>query len=84
MKLNCAYTITDGVLKGTILEPTFCFIGVKYPHRKTKDLYCPPLKDVKVWHCCQCDTDFKTEELEAHLIKHAGKLVKRCKEIENG
>jgi len=61
------------------------FIAVKYPHRKTEDLYIPPIKtkdkEIKTWHCCQesCpNPDFEggIDALLQHLLIHKGQLLK--------
>ena len=44
-KIRLYYQIEDGSLAGTILKPAMAFLAVKYPHRKTKDLYVPPMVD---------------------------------------
>ena len=88
-EIRAYYEIVGGPLTGTVLEPIFAFIAVKYPHRKTKDLYVPPIKDTNKclshpWHCCQetcSERDFHggLEELIKHLALHAGRLLKRRK-----
>jgi len=84
-RISTVYRIEGGILDGVEIEPIFAFIGVKYPHRKTKDLYVPPIKtaekEVKTWHCCQdnCPTpDFegKIDALVEHLMLHKGRLLK--------
>lgn len=78
-KIKEQWVIEDGELRGTVLEPIMAFVGVLYPHRKTKDLYIPPIKDKnEKWHCCQeCSSpDFETEKLMEHLKLHAGRLLK--------
>lgn len=78
-KLRMQYIVEGGALSGTIIEPVLGFFGVTYPHRKTKDLYIPPMKDGEDnWHCCQgCEhPDFTTKEFLDHLEKHAGRLLK--------
>jgi hypothetical protein len=86
MKLSTIYRINDGVLAGTEIEPIMGFISVKYPHRKTKDLYIPPMeangKKVETFHCCQenCkQPDFgeTIDDLVKHLELHMGRLVKK-------
>ncbi len=87
--INQYYEIEDGPLAGTILEPIFAFLAVKYPHRKTKDLYVPPMPDDKLmithpWHCNQenCpEPNFhgNLEVLVEHLKLHAGRLLKKGK-----
>lgn len=89
VKISTYYKIEDGVLAGTILEPIFAFVAVQYPHRKTKDLYVPPMRDdekhiTHSWHCCQenCpEPDFHggIPELVEHLILHAGRLIKKAR-----
>lgn len=88
-KITQYYLIEDGPMAGVILEPIFATLAVKYPHRKTKDLYVPPMKDAKrgkksYWHCCQPDCpnpEFKggLEELIEHLKLHAGRFLKKSK-----
>ena len=82
-KIQLIYRIEEGILARTEIEPIMSFFAVKYPHRKTKDLYLPPLKigkkKSKKWHCCQrgCPTpDFEgtIEALIEHLMIHKGKL----------
>jgi len=80
-KITRLCRIETGVLAGTEIEFFMSFVGAKYPHRKTKDLYFPPTKVVKTWHCCQegCKTpDFEGgfEALIDHLMLHKGKLLK--------
>ena len=88
-KIRSYYEIEDGLLKGTILEPIMAFIAVKYPHRKTKDLYIPPIEDdnkkvTHSWHCCQdnCEEPNFYGGLDAllkHIELHAGRLIKRAR-----
>ena len=85
------YLIKSGELEGTIIEPMFAFITVKYPHRKTKDLYNPPYTDDKKklthpWHCNQpnCPNDIFYGDLSAlleHLKLHAGKSLKKVESL---
>jgi len=85
-KITHYLRVEDGPLAGTILEPILAFIAVKYPHRKTKDLYVPPIQNDKKkitspWHCCQetcAERDFLggLEELVEHLKLHAGRSLK--------
>lgn len=84
-KLRNLYRIEGGVLNGTEIEPIMAFIAVKYPHRKSKDLYVPPMKsgnkEIKTWHCCQenCPTpEFEggLDALMEHLMLHKGRLLK--------
>jgi hypothetical protein len=84
-KLRQLYRIEGGVLDGTEIEPCMALILVKYPHRKTKDCYVPPMKsgkkEFKAWHCCQenCpNPDFKggIDALLEHLMLHRGRLLK--------
>lgn len=84
-KIRLIYRIEGGILNGTEIEPIMSMIAVKYPHRKTKDLYIPPLKmrnkEYKNWHCCQdnCpNPDFKggIDKLIEHLMLHKGRLLK--------
>ena len=71
------------MLAGTEIEPILAFLSVRYPHRKTRDLYVPPAnKESRVWHCCQenCpQPEFEggVAALLKHLEVHAGKLIKR-------
>ena len=83
MKIVQLYRIEDGFLAGTEIEPIMGFVAVKYPHRKTKDLYVPPMKigdkETKTFHCCQenCEQpDFEgtIDALGKHLEIHAGRL----------
>lgn len=85
MKLRTIYRIEEGILAGTEIEPIFAFLGVLYPHRKTKDLYVPPMKtaekEIKTWHCCQepCpNPDFEggLDALVEHLMLHKGRLLR--------
>jgi len=84
-KLRMQYIVEGGILDGTIIEPIMAFVAVKYPHRKTKDLYVPPIKsgdkEIKTWYCCQrgcTNPDFEggMSELIEHLMFHKGKLLK--------
>jgi len=81
-KISQIYRIEDGILAGTEISPFMSFLLVKYPHRKTQDCYIPPMivkdKEVKTWHCCQCDADFEGEfdTLIEHLMLHKGRLLK--------
>ncbi len=84
-KIRTVYRIEGGLLNGTEIEAIMAFLSVRYPHRKTRDLYIPPMrvgdKETKTWYCCQkqCPTpDFEggIEALVAHLMLHKGKLVK--------
>lgn len=87
VKVRQVFRIEGGILNGTEIEPILAFISVKYPHRKTKDLYIPPFeadgKKGKTWHCCQeCETpEFEggMKELMAHLLLHKGRLLKPWK-----
>lgn len=90
--MNVSYItrINDGNLVGTELETVMGMLAVKYPHRKTKNLYVPPMKteekEIKTWHCCQenCkQPDFEDgiDALLAHLELHAGRLFKRLKPV---
>ncbi len=84
------YQIESGPLNGTVIEPIKGLIGVRYPHRKTKDLYIPPIQDDKrgltvPWHCCQenCkEPDFlgNIESLVEHAMIHAGRALKKVKQ----
>ncbi len=84
MELRTIYRIEDGILAGTEIEPVLGLVCVKYPHRKTPDLYVPPMKagdkETKTWHCCQdcAQPDFEggIEALVDHLMLHKGRLVK--------
>jgi hypothetical protein len=85
MKIQTVYRIEDGILKDTEIEPISGFVGVKYPHRKSRDLYVPPMKtnekEIKTWHCCQenCkspDFEGNMDALLDHLLLHKGKLLK--------
>lgn len=90
-KLRVYYEVTHGPLAGTVMEPIGAFIAVKYPHRKTKDLYVPPISDERKgvtssWHCCQAncpEPDFHgaIKELLIHLELHAGRLLKKRKAV---
>ncbi len=84
-RVSTIYLIEDGVLRGTELSPIMAFLSVKYPHRKTKDLYVPPSKigdkEIKIWHCCQkgcLKPDFEggLDALIKHLMLHKGRLLK--------
>ena len=84
-KLRTQYVVEGGILNGTIIEPVLAFLSVKYPHRKTKDLYVPPMKvkgkEIKSWHCCQelcSNPDFEggIDALIDHLMLHKGRLLK--------
>ena len=83
--IRTIFRIEGGILDGTELESIFAFLSVRYPHRKTPDLYVPPLKteekEIKTWHCCQenCpNPDFEggMDALIKHLMFHKGRLVK--------
>lgn len=84
MKISTIYRIEDGILAGTEIEPIMAFVAVKYPHRKTKDCYIPPMKangkETKTWHCCQeCqnpDFEGNLNALVEHLMLHKGRLLK--------
>ncbi len=80
MKLRTIYRIEDGILAGTEIEPIMGTVCVKYPHRKTPDLYVPPMKETKTWHCCQecAHPDFEggINALLDHLLLHKGRLLK--------
>lgn len=82
--IRLCYHIESGPLEGTIFEPMMAFVGVKYPLRKTKDLYVPPMPDEEKgltypWHCCQdCkNPDFHggIEALVTHAMLHAGRSL---------
>lgn len=84
-RIRTMYRIEGGILDGTEIEPIMGFIAVKYPHRKSKDLYVPPMKtekkEVKTWHCCQdncANPDFKggIDALVDHLMLHKGRLLR--------
>ena len=82
-KLSLFYRVNEGAIAGTIIEPlSAAFVAVQYPHRKTKDLYIPPIDGKqKTWHCCQegCpNPDFETSQLLEHLETHAGRLIKKA------
>ena len=85
IKVRNIYRIENGILTGTELEFIMAFLAVRYPHRKTPDLYVPPIKtkdkEIKTWHCCQdnCpNPDFEggIDALLEHLMIHKGKLVR--------
>jgi len=85
VKISTIYRIEDGILAGTEIEPFMAFVAVKYPHRKTKDLYVPPMeangKKIETWHCCQencANPDFEggLDVLVKHLMLHKGRLLK--------
>ena len=74
--------IKDGPLAGTIIEQTFAFLMVRYPHRKRPDLYIamkPKEGEAPSVHCVQecAAPDFSPSELSAHLERHAGKLIRK-------
>ena len=84
-KIKTVYRIEDGILNGTEIESIMGFLLVKYPHRKSQDLYVPPMKtkdkEIKPWHCCRdnCPSpDFEggLDNLVDHLMLHKGKLLK--------
>ena len=84
-KITRLYRIEEGILAGTEIEPIMGLVCVKYPHRKSKDLYVPPMKigekEVKTWHCCQAvcsapDFEGGIDALIEHLILHKGRLLK--------
>ena len=90
MKISNIYRIEDGVLAGTEIEPIMGFFAVKYPHRKSKDLYVPPMKikekEVTTFHCCQpeCPSPEFEGTMDAfvqHLELHAGRLFKKLKPV---
>ena len=85
MKIQTIYRISEGILKGTEIEPFLGLVLVKYPHRKTPDAYVPPMKsqdkEIKTWHCCQAqcekpDFEGNLDVLMEHLVLHKGRLVK--------
>ena len=83
-RLKTIWRVEGGLLDGTELELILAFISVKYPHRKTKDLYVPPFeigdKKSTTIHCCQdkcSNPDFEPKDLLKHLELHAGKLLKK-------
>ena len=84
-RIRRIYRIEGGILDGTEIELIMAFIAVKYPHRKSKDMYIPPMKtpekETKTWHCCQepCEhPDFEggLEALVDHLMLHKGRLLR--------
>ena len=83
-RLKTFWRVEGGILNGTEIEQIMEFFAVKYPHRKTKDLYVPPMevgdKKTTTFHCCQekCpNPDFETKDLLKHLEIHAGRLLKK-------
>jgi hypothetical protein len=85
IKIRTIYRIDGGILDGTEIEPLMAFVMVRYPHRKTPDLYVPPMKtedkEVTTWHCCQdnCpnpDFEGKIDALVEHIKLHKGRLVR--------
>lgn len=85
IKLRQIYRVEGGILDGTEIEPFMMTILVRYPHRKSPDLYIPPIKtdtkEIKTWHCCQDNCkqpDFEGDitKLIEHLDLHKGRLVK--------
>jgi len=55
-------------LKPIILQQSFAFIMVKYPYRRSPDLYV-----VAAGHpafCAQCEAQFKVPELINHIHSH--------------
>lgn len=85
MRIHTIYRIEGGILDGTEIEPIMAFIAVKYPHRKSKDLYVPSIKtkdkEIKTWHCCQDNCphpDFEggLDALIDHLMLHKGRLLR--------
>lgn len=90
MRITQIFRVEDGPLAGTEMEPVLGFLAIKYPHRKTKDLYVPPMKtkdkEVKTFHCCQenCqqpDFEGTREALIQHLELHAGKLFRKGRPV---
>ena len=84
-KIRTIYKIEGSILDGTEIEPILGMVGVKYPHRKSRDLYVPPIKtsgkEIKTWRCCQPNCrqpDFEGDinALIEHLMLHKGKLLK--------
>ncbi len=84
-KIRTIYRIEGGILNGTEIEPIMAFLAVKYPHRKSNDLYVPPMKvddkETTTWHCCQenCpNPDFEggMDALLEHLLLHKGRLLR--------
>lgn len=84
-RISTVYRVEEGILTGTEITPFMALLLVKYPHRKSKDCYIPPIKtkdkEVKTWHCCQenCpnpdfEGDFDT--FLEHLMLHKGRLLK--------
>ena len=85
MRVRTICRIEGGILDGTEIEPLLAFVAVRYPHRKTADLYVPPIKtaekEIKTWHCCQDNCpqpDFEggLEALVNHLMLHKGRLLR--------
>jgi len=84
-KMRTIYRIEGGILNGTEIEPFMFTILVRYPHRKTPDVYIPPIetknKKINTWHCCQdnCpspDFEGKLDALIEHLMSHKGRLIR--------
>ena len=85
MKVRTIYRIEGGILNGTEIEPFLFTILVRYPHRKTPDVYIPPMnangKNVKTWECCQANCpnptfEGKMDALVEHLMLHKGRLLR--------
>lgn len=90
MKLATIWRIEEGNLRGTEIQPFLGTIMVKYPHRKTRDLYILPMKgngkEITTFHCCQenCQSpDFEgnMDALVKHLELHTGRLFKQLQPI---
>jgi len=83
-RLRTIYRIEGTILNGTEIEPILGLVAVKYPHRKSKDLYVPPMKiknKAEAWHCCQDNCpqpDFEggIDALVNHLMLHKGRLLR--------
>ncbi len=90
MKIAQITRIEDGILAGTEIEFVMGFLAVKYPHRKSKDLYVPPMKcdafESKTFCCCregcqQPDIEGTMDALVKHLELHAGRLFKKLNPV---
>lgn len=65
--------LPEGVYFERLMGPMF---GLRYPNRKTPDLYVLLATEDGV-HCCRCAASFGYEELTAHLEEHAPRQDRR-------
>ena len=68
----------DG-LKPVLLYPMFgCFGGVRYPYRKSPDMYM--IMNSHPVCCCQCGESFPVEDLLDHIHLH-DRIIKRRRAV---